>query len=51
MRYAAVLALMFALSGCRHVVAERDAVSGLNDERWTINHEPETAEPSPSTTP
>jgi hypothetical protein len=50
MRYAAVLIAMFTLSGCRHFVVERDAVSGLNDKQWTIQAEPEestSSTPSP----
>jgi hypothetical protein len=48
MRCAAALAMLLALSGCRHFVVERDAVSGLNDKQWTIKAEPETAAGSPA---
>ena len=40
MRYVAVLFGLIALSGCRHVVVEREAVAGLNDKQWTVRSEP-----------
>ena len=43
MRLATVLAMMLALSGCRHFVVEREAVSELNDKDWTIRAEPGAA--------